>query len=954
MKKTLLALISLTTLLLGFFLLGPSQHPSNFVSGELLFKVSSHDEALTLSTTHDLTLKHVSSMNIATFEYAKHHDVLYLESLGFSRNSVSEIVRPPWERPTSTVDPYMSDQYTLSLMQTIDAWEIETGNENVVVAIIDTGIDINHDEFAGRISPLSYNSYTETVGLSAVIDDHGHGTMVAGVIGANKDNGKGIAGIAQNVKLLVIKANVPTEGKFQDNALINGIYYAIEQGVDIINMSLGGTYLNPQTKTALDVAKNAGIVVVAAAGNDGTNDLFYPAAFATTLSISAIDAQKTLASFSNYGSTIDLTAPGVGIVTTSRNNGYVTTSGTSFASPQVAGVLALLISRFPDLSRDALIERLILTSEDLGELGKDAYFGHGMVNTYHALTLAYTDVHFETFGLVNVPSVQAIVNQPLTNIPQPEKSGYVFLGWYKDAALTTPFTASDLVTENMTLYGRFDSQYVTITYKDGQNTLASDILFKGTSALLFTPTKPDYRFLYWSYDALGNTPYTNELLYEDTTLYAQYEAIIYKTLTLVLDDQIYQTTIKEVNESITLPTLSREGYQFIGWFESTTETYYLDTYILTNDVTLTAIFEVIEFTLTLYLDGELFDQVLVQYGDTFIPTLIESNTFTGWFLEPDLQVLYYPSPVKNSFVLYGKSASSNVTLTLIDSVNTFTFLVEPDAPVTLYTPSVPGKTFIGWSTSESQYISLTDTTFTSDTTLYAFFEEDIYTVRFYDYTQSIIVFETFVTYGEAVIPPLAGIKPDSTHFTYTFLTYSASTQNVTASMDVFPIYSRQFKAGSAYLLPGVDTLKQGQEWHDEGIFLQDDSLIILTESSVNSLQRGRYTVLYHIEGSEGRLYTLTRIVRVTEEQPLLSLILNKAKTTLRLNETYVEAGATYSGGTLTIMGEVNSSVPGVYVITYTISNNGSSISRTRYVFVLESEAPNTVAYYSKKEGDFYA
>ena len=168
--------------------------------------------------------------------------------------------------------------------------------EGVLVAVIDTGIDYNHDEFNGNISPLSYNSFHEVVGLEAVMDDAGHGTAVAGVIAATQNNGIGISGIAPLAELLVIKANFDNEGYFSGAAIAEGVYYAVDNGAHVINMSLGGAYPDPVIEEACDFALSQGVIVVAAAGNNGLPVYNYPASFTSVISVGATTESKERAS----------------------------------------------------------------------------------------------------------------------------------------------------------------------------------------------------------------------------------------------------------------------------------------------------------------------------------------------------------------------------------------------------------------------------------------------------------------------------------------------------------------------------------------------------------------------------------------------------------------------------------------------------------------------------------
>ncbi|MDD3958336.1 MAG: S8 family serine peptidase, partial [Candidatus Izemoplasmatales bacterium] len=309
-----------------FFVISAIKTPASSFD-EYLYQVESVEEAYRLEAMYQLELVEVSKYFIATYQTTLQTDISLLEAKGFAKNDIYYASAPPW-KPTEVIN-----QYGHVMTDVITAWTLEEGHHDVMIAIIDSGIDINHYEFEGRILPLSYNTARDTSGLDEVMDDIGHGTMVAGVIGAIKGNDKGIAGITQNTTLLVIKANNDGENAFRDSSIIEGIYYAVEQGADVINISLGGPSNNALTANAIAYAMEHGVPVVCASGNDGSDALVYPAGFPLALAISAVNEQALLAEFSNYGSHIDLSAPGDEIITTVMNNGTATVSGTSFAAP---------------------------------------------------------------------------------------------------------------------------------------------------------------------------------------------------------------------------------------------------------------------------------------------------------------------------------------------------------------------------------------------------------------------------------------------------------------------------------------------------------------------------------------------------------------------------------------------------------------------------------------------
>ena len=352
-------------------------------------------------------------------------------------------------------DPELNEQYSLEMIQAFEAWSLSKG-EGILIAVIDTGIDIHHEEFVGRISPLSYNAVTKQVGLEHVIDDEGHGTMVAGVIAANQDNNVGISGIAPLSELLVVKANIPGLGQFRHEVIAEAIEYSVAQGAQIINLSLGGPFASPAMEEALEHARSQGVIVVASSGNYNSTFPVYPAFFASTISVGAVNENRERASFSSYNRNVDVTAPGDNIYTTMLDNNYGSISGTSFSAPYVAGTIALLLDYFDDASMDDIFNRLFLTSEDLGPFGKDIFYGHGLIQAYDALSLPFHTVSFETFAGTSVDPIHVPEGMPFRIYQRTSLENHYFNRWYKDEALTIPWVPRDsVIYEDITLYAEF-------------------------------------------------------------------------------------------------------------------------------------------------------------------------------------------------------------------------------------------------------------------------------------------------------------------------------------------------------------------------------------------------------------------------------------------------------------------------------------------------------------------
>ena len=265
----------------------------------------------------------------------------------------------------------------------IDAeWARPFKGIGVKVAVIDTGIDKRHPDLAveGGINFVTY-SLVKGPNPAKWNDDNGHGTHVAGTIAA-LDNSKGVVGVAPEVSLYAVKV-LDRNGSGFVSDVIAGIEWAVNNGMHLANMSLTSNFGNTSLYNACNVARDAGLIMVAAAGNDGSA-VDYPAAYDSVIAVAAVDITDNVAHFSNRGTEIDVAAPGVSIFSTDAGGGYATLDGTSMAAPHVTGALALLISE--DLMSDGMGNfnlyktELCETAEDLGTAGLDSLIGCGLVD----------------------------------------------------------------------------------------------------------------------------------------------------------------------------------------------------------------------------------------------------------------------------------------------------------------------------------------------------------------------------------------------------------------------------------------------------------------------------------------------------------------------------------------------------------------------------------------------
>lgn len=292
------------------------------------------------------------------------------------------------------------------------AWDITTGSRDVVVAVIDTGINYNHpdlkpnlwtneaeakgktgvdDDGNGIVDDIYGAAFTNNKATGNPLDDHGHGSHCSGTIGAKGDDGKGIVGVAWNVRIMGVKFLTKDGGGTLEDA-IKSIDYATKMGAKIMSNSWGGGGYSDTLKLAIERANKAGVLFIAAAGNETNNNdakPTYPATYnvENVLSVAAVDNKGVLANFSNYGkTTVHVGAPGVNIYS-STTSGYDSWSGTSMATPHVSGLAVLLASQFPNMTHKELKERIITTARPIPGLRGKVRSG-GLANAYAALTNA--------------------------------------------------------------------------------------------------------------------------------------------------------------------------------------------------------------------------------------------------------------------------------------------------------------------------------------------------------------------------------------------------------------------------------------------------------------------------------------------------------------------------------------------------------------------------------------
>ncbi len=330
-------------------------------------------------------------------------------------------------------DSLYDQQWALSRIRMPEAWDIQQGDSAIIVGIIDTGIDYLHEDLQHQLwvnttEDLNHNGRLDAGDLNGLDDDGngytddvigwdftdapsfpdegdflnpdndpmdeypgGHGTPVAGIVAALTNNRAGIAGIAPGAKVMALRAGT-AGGYLEEDDVAEAVLYAVDNGCRIINMSFGDIVFSHLIKEAVDYGTNRGVIFVASAGNSGNTVLHFPAAYDNTLAVGATNINDDLASFSNYGSKIDVVAPGQGIFSCSLGNSYGEYNGTSFAAPAVCGILALLWSADPEESSAIIKSALQNGCRDLGNPGWDVYYGHGRVDAYKSLLSSQSTV----------------------------------------------------------------------------------------------------------------------------------------------------------------------------------------------------------------------------------------------------------------------------------------------------------------------------------------------------------------------------------------------------------------------------------------------------------------------------------------------------------------------------------------------------------------------------------
>jgi thermitase len=285
-------------------------------------------------------------------------------------------------------DPDFSSEWHLPKINAPTAWGTSLGT-GVIIAILDTGVDGTHPDLAAQMVP-GWNFYDNNSNTS---DVYGHGTIVAGAAAAATNNGIGVASVAGGARIMPMRISDPS-GYAYWSTVAQGITWAADHGARVGSLSYQGATASSTIISAAQYLRSKGGVLVTASGNTGALDGTSPSPY--VMVVSATDQNDQRASWSSYGSFVDIAAPGVGILTTTRGGGYGSASGTSLATPIVAATAALVIAKRPDFAPSQVDSVLLATAVDLGAAGPDIYFGYGRVNAAAAVQQAAVTLAVDT------------------------------------------------------------------------------------------------------------------------------------------------------------------------------------------------------------------------------------------------------------------------------------------------------------------------------------------------------------------------------------------------------------------------------------------------------------------------------------------------------------------------------------------------------------------------------
>lgn len=417
-----------------------------------------------------------------------------------------------------TKDPLSKDQWYLSKIQLSKAWTINKGSADTTIAVVDSGVNASHLDLKDRV----LKGYDFVSGLNnGHRDELGHGTHVAGIIAANV-NDIGIAGIDQGAKVLPVKA-MGKKGTGTLSNVIDGLYYAIEQDADIINMSYVIKEENGMLEEVLWKAYDKGIVLIASSGNKGTEEQMYPGSYKHVINVGATDRKDKRAEFSNYGTWLDMAAPGDDILSTHFKGDYQFDSGTSFSAPIVSGIAGLTVAEHPEWTPDEVRWALESGADKTGDYEWEYDFGYGRANALNTLKASPPETGKP--GSFSKEAIELKSGEQLSgNMELPMDADWYSFTVKKNSKLTIDITNNSLHADLIgVLYRDMDGEFI-------EEEVIDDFGMGDDEQLELEVKKGNYYFAVFeyhgrwsndSYDIQANydTDNPGKQLYSDVTVY---------------------------------------------------------------------------------------------------------------------------------------------------------------------------------------------------------------------------------------------------------------------------------------------------------------------------------------------------------------------------------------------------------------------------------------------------
>jgi len=417
-------------------------------------------------------------------------------------------------------DSLYLDQWYHSQVQAVESWEGYVPNDEIILAIIDTGIDYNHPDLVGSLwinSPEDINGDGE-VDLrdmnnldddgNGYVDDvfgwdftdaprfadggdyrdpdndpmdeysGGHGTKIAGIIAAQTSNYRGVAALTPGAKVMNLRAGT-ARGFLEEDDVARAVLYAMNNGARVINMSFGDVVVSRFLKDVIEYAYSEGIIVIASAGNSGTDVIHYPSGLPETISVGASDKSDQIAGFSNWGHTIDLVAPGVEIISPRAGGGYEMTNGTSFSAPMITATAGLLLSNNPEFSPEQIRNLLKTSADDIGIYGWDEHSGSGRLNMFRASQINKKSslyINYPASGLSvardSIPIVITAIDPDLVSISMSYGIGKDPLEW-SELVVDYPY---QIIEDTISIFSISDIPDTSLIFKLNLKTWQGDIL----------------------------------------------------------------------------------------------------------------------------------------------------------------------------------------------------------------------------------------------------------------------------------------------------------------------------------------------------------------------------------------------------------------------------------------------------------------------------------------------